>query len=257
MDGFDNAGTLNMDTGKTTGGYQQTALAPRLGLVYELIHKQLSLFASYNNGFVNKFGTDIKGNAFKPEKANQMEGELKWEPKSKVANITLSYYQINVEDMVRPDVGNRGFNIQDGNVKSSGLELDLALYPLEGLNLIMGYAYNDSKIVKGRRPEENGNRLRGTPQHLANFFASYNFSGPLKGLDIGFGGNYGSDIFVRDDNKFILDAYTILNANVGYSVGKVRFGIRGENLTSAEQFVWHGSQAYAPLRVLGSVSMRF
>ena len=186
-----------------------------------------------------------------------MEGGLKWDPKSKVANITLSYYQINVEDMVRPDVGNRGFNIQDGNVKSSGLELDMALYPLEGLNLMMGYAYNDSKIVKGRRPEENGNRLRGTPQHLANFFASYNFSGALKGLDIGFGGNYGSDIFVRDDNKFILDAYTILNANVGYSVGKVRFGLRGENLTSAEQFVWHGSQAYAPLRVLGSVSMRF
>ena len=256
LDRFDSDGRTNFTTNKTSGAYQQTALAPRLGLVYELLPKQLSLFANYNRGFTNRAGTDVKGNTFVPEKANQMEGGLKWEPKSKMANITLSYYHIEVEDMVRPDLNNPNFSIQDGNVRSSGFELDAALNPAEGLSLIAGYAYNDARIIKGRNPELNGNRPRNTPQHLANFFASYTFSGALKGLDIGFGGNYGSESFSGDDNRFIINSYTILNANMGYSVGKVRFNIRAENLTG-EKYMNEVGQAQAPLRVLGSVSMRF
>ena len=127
---------------------------------------------------------------------------------------------------------------------------------MEGLNIIVGYAYNDANIVAGWNPKFNGNRLSYAPQHLANFFASYTFSGALKGLDMGFGGNYGSESFSGDDNKFIFDAYTIFNANVGYSVGKVRFNIRAENLTNEQYFNFIGPQQ-APLRVLGSVSMRF
>ena len=257
LDRFDNGGLTNFITGKTSGAYQQTALAPRLGVVYELLPKELSLFANYNSGFRNVNGVDAQGNNFTPEKANQTEGGLKWQPKSGIANLTLSYYRINVIDMVRPDVNNRDFSIQDGNVRSSGFELDAALNPAEGLSIIAGYAYNDAKIIKGRNPKFNGNRPRFSgPEHLVNFFASYNFSGALKGLDIGFGGNYGSDQFANDDNKFIFDAYTILNANMGYSVGKVRFNIRAENLTNEQYFNFIGPQQ-APLRVLGSVSMRF
>ena len=256
LDRFEYSGRRDIATGKTSGTYQQTALAPRLGVIYEALPKELSVFANYNRGFTNRPGTDVKGNAFVPEKANQMEGGLKWEPMSKMANLTLSYYHIEVEDMVRPDVNNPGFSSQDGSVRSSGFELDAALNPAEGLSIIAGYAYNDAKILKGRNPELNGNRVRDAPQHLANFFASYTFSGVLDGLDIGLGGNYSSESFSWDDNKFILDSYTILNANVGYSVGKVRFNIRAENLTSEKNIrLWQESQA--PLRVLGSVSMRF
>ena len=256
LDRFEYSGRRDIATGKTSGTYQQTALAPRLGVIYEVLPKELSVFANYNRGFTNRPGTDVKGNAFTPEKANQMEGGLKWEPKSKMANVTLSYYHIEVEDMVRPDLKNPGFSSQDGSVRSSGFELDAALNPVEGLSIIAGYAYNDAKILKGRNVELNGNRLRNAPQHLANFFASYNFSGALEGLDIGFGGNYSSESFAFDDNKFTLNSYTILNANMGYSVGNVRFNIRAENLTS-ERNLRLFQQHQAPLRVLGSVSMRF
>ena len=197
-----------------------------------------------------------KGNAFVPEKANQMEAGLKWEPKSKVANLTLSYYDIKVENMVRPDINNPNFNIQDGSVRSSGFELDAALNPVEGLSLIAGYAYNDAKILKGRNPKFNGNRFAGAPENQINFFVSYNFSSVLKGLDIGFGGNYASESFEWDNNRIRLNPYTVLNANIGYLVGKVRFNIRAENLASTQYFNFNG-QAQAPLRVLGSVSMRF
>ena len=257
LDRFDNIGRFDFRTGKASGAYQQTAFAPRLGVVYELLPEELSLFANYNSGFRNVNGVDAKGNNFSPEKANQTEGGLKWQPKSGIANLTLSYYRINVTDMVRPDVNNRDFSIQDGSVRSSGFELDAALNPVEGLSIIAGYAYNDTKIIKGRNAEFNGNRpVFSGPEHVTNFFVSYTFSGVLKGLDIGFGGNYGSDQFAGDDNKFIFDAYTILNANVGYSVGKVRFNIRAENLTNEQYFNFIGPQQ-APLRVLGSVSMRF
>ena len=154
------------------------------------------------------------------------------------------------------DPQNPDFSIQAGTVCSSGFELDAALSPIEGLDLIAGYAYNDTKVLKHRNPKWEGNKFNNAPKHMANFFVSYNFSGALKGLDMGFGGNYRSEAFAWHDNVFILDAYTILNANMGYSVGKVRFNIRAENLTSTQYFNFNG-QAQAPLRVLGSVSMRF
>ncbi|OAB26218.1 iron complex outermembrane recepter protein [Flavobacterium fryxellicola] len=255
LDHFDNDGEINYTTNENSQGFKQTSLAPRLGLSYEIIDNELSLFGNYNSGFVNQQGVDVNGNTFDPEKASQIEGGIKWEAKSNIVNATLSYYDINVNNIVRGDINNPAFNIQNGNVVSRGLELDLAVNPFMGFNIIMGYAYNDSEITKGEL-EVEGNRLSRNPEHQANLYANYEFQNTLKGFSLGLGGNYGSETFTADNNQFKLNSYKILNANANYRTGKFSLGIRAENLGNEEYFSWNG-QAYTQLRILGNLTLNF
>src|SRR3546814_1645201 len=76
-----------------------------------------------------------------------------------------------------PDPENPNNSIQGGEVESKGIEVDLTLRPVDGLQLLAGYSYNDSKVLKGpkessfleegKRPGEAG------PVNLFNAWASY------------------------------------------------------------------------------------
>jgi len=77
VDHFVNKGNYDVTTGKTSGGYNQTALSPKFGIVFQPLKDQLALFANYQNGFTNETGTDYKGGTFKPEKAYQAEAGVK------------------------------------------------------------------------------------------------------------------------------------------------------------------------------------
>src|SRR5690606_5502046 len=99
-DHFDNAGTLNILTGKTIGRYYQTTLSPKFGTVYQLMKDKLSLFGNYMNGFRNVAPAeqpfpDIPS-TFKPQQANQLEGGVKMDLWNKKVNLTASVYDILV-----------------------------------------------------------------------------------------------------------------------------------------------------------------
>lgn len=111
--------------------------------------------------------------AFDPEHARQFEVGTKLNIVQNKLAATLSYYDIKVSNTVienRPSL----LYVQDGELYSRGFEASLTASPIDGLNLIAGYSYNDSKLTKSdqgdflnRRPESAG------PKHLVNFWASY------------------------------------------------------------------------------------
>lgn len=53
IDRFLNDGATNLNTGTTSGKYNQTAFSPKLGLTYQIIPKRLAIFGNYMNGFQN------------------------------------------------------------------------------------------------------------------------------------------------------------------------------------------------------------
>ena len=67
--------------------------------------------------------------------------------------LTASYYDIRVGNRSMADPDNPLNTIQGGVERSKGVELSLTANPLTGLNVIMGYSYNDNKIISdaGRR----------------------------------------------------------------------------------------------------------
>ncbi len=271
FDHFENIGTTNFATGVTSGNYTQNALSPKLGFVYQLLKDKVAVFGNYMNGFRNVAPViqpfaDIDG-TFKPQQANQYEGGIKLDLWQNRFSLTASYYDILVNNMTRSDVivrDGKQYNVtvQDGSQTSKGVEFDLIANPLAGLNLIVGYAHNDSKQIKvaesllNRRPTSAG------PADLVNFWASYTFlKGQVKGLGLGFGGNYASKNEITNNaitGVFTLPSYTVLNATVFYGIQKFRVGLKVDNLTNKAYFSgWSTVEPQMPRRFMGSVTFKF
>lgn len=262
VDHFDNKGSYDMASGEYMGDYSQTALSPKFGLVFQPVHKVLSIFANYQNGFTNMTGTDYEGKTFKPEQANQVEGGVKVDAFEGKFSATLSYYDITVRDIVRPYPQNPNFSIQDGTQVSKGVEFELVTNPAPGLNIVAGMAYNESEYVKSEGDVEGRRPATAMSPFSSNLWVSYAVAkGKLKGLGAGFGGNYASDNKILNSEyygDFTLPAYTVLNATVFYDHAKVRFGLKVDNLTDKHYWIGYTTMnPQKPRSVVGSVAFKF
>ncbi len=96
-------------------GYQQTALSPKLGLVYQVVKNQVSVFGNYMNGFQNqapRMQPDGSQLVLDPVYAVQSEGGVKVEAFDKRLSTTVSYYHIAIDNAIRTNAD--GFAVQDG-----------------------------------------------------------------------------------------------------------------------------------------------
>jgi iron complex outermembrane receptor protein len=269
VDRFQYQGVYNIVTGVTAGGlgangtqvgpYGQTALSEKMGLVYEVLKDKVSVFGNYMNGFFNKSGVFADGSQFKPEHANQLEFGVKGDILDHKLVGTVSYYDIRVKDIIRPDPNDINYSLQDGTRLSKGFEVDLTANPFPGLNMVLGYAFNDSKLTDsdastdGLRPAYSG------PARMLNFWASYRMmQGDLKGLGLGFGGNLGSSSYNINTTtlKIIVPSYTIFDATLFYDQPKYRVGFKVDNLTSDKAWSLRLTPQ-APARFTGSLTLKF
>lgn len=270
VDNYHYKGVYNITTGVTAGGlgaggiqagpYTQTTISHKLGATYEVFADKLSVFANYMSGFFNKSGNAKDGSAFKPEHADQMEFGIKADAFNHKLSGTVSYYDIEVKDVLRPDPDDAtNYSVQDGTQISKGVEVDITANPFTGLNLVVGYAYNDSKYTKadasidGLRPAGSG------PDKMFNFWISYRVAkGKLQGLGAGVGGNMGSSSFQTNTQtaKVIVPDYKMYDATVFYDQPKFRIGFKVDNLTSEKAWSVRLTPQ-APARFLGSIALKF
>jgi iron complex outermembrane receptor protein len=248
LDRFDNEGELSTED----DDYDQLALSPRVGLVYQPILHRLSLFGSYLNGFRNiapstvsdSDGSNPRTKTFKPEHADQFEAGAKADFMDGRVSATISGYYIRVADIVIGDAANPNNSIQGGEVESRGVELDLNASPMEGLSLIGGYSYNDIEVIRagegdiwsvpGRRPVGAG------PEQMANAWAKYRIGyGVLKGLGFGAGVNVFSELLIMNSpltGVFSLPGAAVYNATLSYTTGGGTLSLAVNNLTDEEYY---------------------
>jgi iron complex outermembrane receptor protein len=269
VDRFVNKGNYDVTTGKTSGGFNQTALSPKFGIVFQPVKDQLALFANYQSGFTNKTGTDYKGKTFRPENAYQAEAGVKLDLFGGKLTSTVSVYDIRVRDIVRayvpavPDPSLPTFpQIQDGTQSSKGIEAEMVANPIQGLNIVAGFSYNDSKYLKADSDVVDRRPGTASSPYTANWWVSYRLpGGSLKGLGFGFGGNYASDnkiINSKSIGVFTLPAFTVLNASVFYDYAKFRVAVKADNLTDKKYWIGYSSINPQKLRsVVASISFKF
>lgn len=270
-DRFQGLGTTIKNTGVTDGKYMQTAFSPKFGLVYQVVKDQVSLFANYMNGFRNVAPahqpfSDIPS-TFKPQQANQFEGGVKLDVLANRLSFTASYYDISVKNITRTEQMERNdslynYTVQNGTQLSRGFEFDLTARPVDGLNIVLGYSNNFSKLtnadvnVNDRRPTGAG------PRELLNYWVSYKFNqGYLSGFGIGFGGNSASKNIVTNDLRtgtFTLPSYTVLNASLFYDHKKFRIGLKADNITDKLYFKgWSTLEPQTPRSFLANLTYKF
>ena len=252
-DYFDNKG----EKSDKEDDFDQFALSPKFGLVYQPVLDKVSLFANYQNSFMNvapqtvydKDGNNPHVKTFKPEHANQWEAGVKTNIIQNKLAFTASYYDIKVENRVTPLADNSLDADQRGKVRSRGFDLDLEAEPVPGLSLIAGYSHNkientsqnktDFYTEQGRAPGGQG------PQDLANFWGTYTFQqGALRNFGFGIGGNYAGIYKVVDNSVtgvFELPAYTLVNATLYYNGKHVRVSVNGNNLLDKQYYIGYWS----------------
>jgi len=256
---FENKGTsVNGQPVAKTGVYHQTAVSPKLGIVYQPIRDVVSVFANYMNGYQNVAPITQAGALFvpKPQYGNQWEVGTKMDAFGHRLSGTLSYYDITLSNVLRPDPNQPTIQIQDGKQRSRGFEADIIASPVKGLSIIAGYGYNTYKYITASAALKGTST--GLPKHLANWWVSYRFSNNvLEGLGLGFGGNYISTLYPNNESGLLtIPAYTKFDATVFYDQPKFRLGLKMNNV--ADKKYWGvNNDPQNPRQVIASLSYKF
>lgn len=211
------------------------AFSGRAGLTY-LFDNGLAPYVSYSTSFVPVLGADFAGNAFKPIKAEQWEGGIKYEPRGLNALFTLAVFDITQENALTADPAAPGLcggapcQTQAGEVRARGVELEAKAELWRGLNVIGSYTYLDSEITRSTAGNA-GMKSTTVPEHMAALWADYTVqSGAFVGLTFGAGVRYFGETYIDAANTRTVPDYTLVDALVSYDLGRAAYALEGYHL---------------------------
>jgi iron complex outermembrane recepter protein len=236
------------------------AFSPRIGLVYQP-SDTVSLYTSYSSSFKPNIGRSADGEVFNPTKGNQYEVGIKTDFLDRKLSATLAAYRITKTNVLTPDPNNPNFSVQTGEVRSQGIELDIAGEVLPGWKIIASYAYTDAEVTKDNSIPV-GNRLDNVPFNQASLWTTYEIQkGTLRGLGFGLGLFYIGGRQVDLDNSTELPSYLRTDAALYYRQNGFNAAINVRNLFDID----YGSYAFgrnfvqrdAPLTITGSIGWTF
>ena len=109
----------------------------------------------------------------------------------------------------------------------------------------------------GGNTELTGNRVRMSPDRIVNWGVNVT---PVPVIDLTLDVKHMGDVVGNEDNSFLLDSYTLVDAAVSWQRGPLRLTLSAHNLFNAEYY-WNGdgesADPGAPRQVLVSTSVRF
>ena len=158
--------------------------SPRAGIVYQP-WEWLSFYGNYVQSLGNaNSAIDAAGNTLRSQIGEQFEGGFKTSFFGGQLNSNVAYYHLTKKNLsVR--VPGQPFSVAIGEARSQGVEVDISGQITQGLNLILTYAYTDTKILEG---ENRGNRLFNVPKQSGSVWARYDMQNEtLRGLSFGAG----------------------------------------------------------------------
>jgi iron complex outermembrane receptor protein len=263
------------------------AFSPKLGLVYQPT-KDMSLFASYSNSFTPNTGTTVDLQPIKPSIIDQYEAGIKKDFWRGVLSTNVTVYQITNSNLAQTAEFKADGSLNtdttiktlSGETKSKGVEVDITARPIEGLNIIAGYSYNDMRYSKTSGLNGSfieGDRLVRTPANTANLSFFYTLpSGILKGMSFGATGNYignrlggwNNQIVINpktgvktiNDREIPLEGYTTIDASLGYTWRKFSILCKLSNITNELNYTVHENYSVnpiAPRQVMTSLRYKF
>ncbi|CAM5761271.1 Ferrichrome outer membrane transporter/phage receptor [Labrys miyagiensis] len=237
-----NIDTEVLRTGVVTGARtRDTALTWKAGLLYEF-DNGISPYVSYSTSFDPTTGTGYGGVPFKPTTGQQYEAGFKYQPPGFNGLLTASVFNLTQQNVLTTDTVHTSTNtavtlcssatcqVQTGEVRSRGIEVGGKFSPVEGLNLIASYTYNDVEVTRSNVANVQGKVPVGVPRQAAALWADYTFqSGPLANLTLGAGVRYIGGSFGDQTNTQAMrvPSYTLVDAAISYDFKDLRPSLKG------------------------------
>lgn len=189
-------------------------------------------YASYSRSFLPVSGQDAQGRYFVPETANQKEVGLKYVlggVNGSVAVFDLRRQHVSVSD---PD--NEGFNIQVGEQRARGVELEAGVDLGNGLNLVGAYTFIDAEVTADTNASLVGKPVEMTAKHVLALWADWRVPA-LPAVSVGLGGRYvGTQ---KGDVSYDLPSYALADLSVAYTGHDFRVTLGVKNLFDRTYYV--------------------
>lgn len=222
---------------------RDNAFTGRIGLGY-VFDNGAAPYASYSTSFNPVAGTDFAGSPFEPTTGQQWEAGVKYQPASWNGFVSAAVFQITQQNVSTADPVNVGYIVQQGEQRARGFEFEAKSEIADGLSLVAGYSYTDTRITKDNKNNlgysKVGKRAEAVPYHQASLWLDYQFQEEaLEGLGVGAGVRYvGSSLDAHDYNngsQVAVAGYTLLDASVSYDFGAKNPDLKGLNLLVSGQ----------------------
>ncbi|MHC1550472.1 TonB-dependent siderophore receptor [Phyllobacterium sp. K27] len=158
-----NAALVETDDKKLTG---------RAGIAY-LFDNGLAPYASYSTSFLPVLGTDRLNAPFEAQTAEQFEVGVKYAPDGGRGMITLSLFQMTMDNYLTPDALDIQRSVQSGRQRVRGLEVEGKYEISSELTVLAAYAYSDSEVIRSNNAKELGKEMLRLPEHQGSLWAIY------------------------------------------------------------------------------------
>ncbi|MEM8950062.1 MAG: TonB-dependent siderophore receptor [Pseudomonadota bacterium] len=194
----------------------ETALSGRLGALYAF-DNGVSPYASISRSFAPRIGRDsVTADPFEPETGLQYEAGVKWQIPGWNALASVAAFHLTRDDVPIADAA--FITRQVGEIRSQGIELELAADPLPGLSLAAAASFADVEVTEGPELDE-GNVPTNTPETLASARADYTFeSGPLRNFGGLAGIRYIGRSFADTANDLEVSDTIVVDAGLHYDL---------------------------------------
>lgn len=145
----------------------------RAGLVLHPL-PGLAPYVSYSESFLPTIGRNFYGVPFVPQKGAQYEAGIKWQPDRETL-VAVSAFTIEGTNRIETDPMNGNNQIQQGVVKSRGVEVEASRTVARNFTVSASYSY--VHVRTGRSPDTLGEALpiSGVPTHQASVFGEKTF----------------------------------------------------------------------------------
>lgn len=224
------------------------ALTGRAGAVY-LFENGIAPYVSYSESFEPQSGTDRNFNQFDPTTGRQYEVGVRYQPPGTNLSLAVAAFDLLRQNVLSTDPADPRYNIQSGEVRTRGFELEAKASLMDGLSLTAAYTYLDMEYTKsnntvsidysiqdresgGTRPQE-GRAPTGIPRHNASAWLDYTVpgSGTFQGLSVAGGVRYLGSSWGDAANTFKVDSATLFDAAIRYDLS--HFGRNFEGMQAA------------------------
>jgi iron complex outermembrane receptor protein len=235
--------SLRHDTVRTV---QTSTTQPRMddqattgsaGLLY-LFDSGWAPYVSYATSFDPVTGLQYDGSTFKPRRGKQYEAGVKYQPAGTSTLLTASVFDLTQTNVSTQDPDHPRFNIQTGEVRSTGIELEGRFALTRELSTLASYTYLNPRTTQSTRPAEIGRQTFQTWRHMASVWLDYR-PRSLPGVMVAGGVRY------KGKSPYNLSSSGLMNVNdgaaladlaVAYDTGKYRVALNINNLFNKKYF---------------------
>lgn len=189
-------------------------------------------YLSYSESFQPSGSSNLSFDRtpFDPVTGQQWEAGVKYQPAGFDGLLTLSAYDLRQQNILTNDplhpvgcgaTGASQCQLQDGEGRVRGIELEGRITPLEGFSVIGATTWMDSEVTRSNNGYQ-GKELAMVPDWSAALWGDYTFqAGALSGLSLAAGVRYNGESYGDSANLYRIPSYTLFDAAIRYDLGRV------------------------------------